>query len=76
MKTYKIKGYVVVLHEGAETGADYTEFDITVDGNYIGQVTKYTDDNHWTAWDDQEEELTQQADKRKAVEKVLVTWTE
>lgn len=69
MKTYSFKGTTLTVVETAESDGNYTEYDVfDINGETVGQVTKYKDDSKHTAWNEAGEELSQRSNLRGAVE--------
>ena len=72
---YEIKGHTVIVEESVETDGHYTEYNLFVEGELIGSVSKYNQDKRWTAWsEDAGEELGTRAEIKSAVGLVIKSW--
>lgn len=56
----------------AEESTDYyIEQDVLVDGEIVGQVTKYTDEDHFKAWNQENELIGEYKTVKGAINKIM-----
>ena len=74
MKTYEIKGHTVERVESPESVDYFTEYDLYIEGEYVGNLSKYSEETSWRAWNEAGELLGERKEIKSAVGLVVRDW--